>query len=656
MSQSATHADSKVTAATLLVALGIIYGDIGTSPLYVLKALFGGREIQADWVYGGVSCVFWTITFQTTFKYIYLTLRADNNGEGGIFSLYALVRRYGKHLMFPAIIGASTLLADGIITPPISVASAVEGLKNIPSLANLPTVPIVVVIISGLFFFQRFGTNRVGAAFGPAMLVWFGMLAVLGIYQISLNPAIVQALNPVYAYRFLALHPEGFLLLGAVFLATTGAEALYSDLGHCGKQNIRITWVLVKSCLIINYLGQAAWILSLPGDKMPLGMNPFFEIMPDWFLLPGILISTLAAIIASQALISGSYTLINEAINLKFWPRVAVRQPSEIKGQIYIPSVNIMLWAGCLFIVFHFEESSNMEAAYGLAITLTMMATTFLLAFYLKYKLKWRVLGVAAVIMLFAIIELVFFTANIHKFPEGGYITLIISLFYIFIMFSVYQGKRISNRFTKFVDLGAHAQQIKTLSGDEEVPKLSTHLIYMTKSNFRHLIEEDIIQSIFSRRPKRADVYWFIHIHRTNEPYSLSYDVSELIDDKVIKVNINVGFRIQLRTELFFKRIMQEMARDKELNLHIRPDGASRYNPEPDFRFVVIEKFLSVENELTLQESILLNTHYNLKQLSQSDEKAFGIEKSDVIIEYVPLLYQPVEQIPLKREGRNLHV
>jgi KUP system potassium uptake protein len=656
MSQSATHADSKVTAATLLVALGIIYGDIGTSPLYVLKAIFGGREIQADWVYGGVSCVFWTITFQTTFKYIYLTLRADNNGEGGIFSLYALVRRYGKRLIFPAIIGASTLLADGIITPPISVASAVEGLKNIPSLANLPTVPIVVVIISGLFFFQRFGTNRVGAAFGPAMLVWFGMLAVLGIYQISLNPAIVQALNPVYAYRFLALHPEGFLLLGAVFLATTGAEALYSDLGHCGKQNIRITWVLVKSCLIINYLGQAAWILSLPGDKMPLGMNPFFEIMPDWFLLPGILISTLAAIIASQALISGSYTLINEAINLKFWPRVAVRQPSEIKGQIYIPSVNIMLWAGCLFIVFHFEESSNMEAAYGLAITLTMMATTFLLAFYLKYKLKWRVLGVVAVIMLFAIIELVFFTANIHKFPEGGYITLIISLFYIFIMFSVYQGKRISNRFTKFVDLGAHAQQIKTLSGDEEVPKLTTHLIYMTKSNFRHLIEEDIIQSIFSRRPKRADVYWFIHIHRTNEPYSLSYDVSELIDDKVIKVNINVGFRIQLRTELFFKRIMQEMARDKELNLHIRPDGASRYNPEPDFRFVVIEKFLSVENELTLQESILLNTHYNLKQLSQSDEKAFGIEKSDVIIEHVPLLYQPVEQIPLKREARNLHV
>lgn len=654
MSQQSTHsAGSKVTAATLLVALGIIYGDIGTSPLYVLKAIFGGREIQADWVYGGVSCVFWTITFQTTFKYIYLTLRADNNGEGGIFSLYALVRRYGKHLIFPAIIGASTLLADGIITPPISVASAVEGLKNIPALEGIPTVPIVVIIISGLFFFQRFGTNRVGAAFGPAMLLWFGMLAVLGLYQISLQPAIIQALNPVYACRFLNNHPEGFLLLGAVFLATTGAEALYSDLGHCGRKNIRITWIMVKTCLVINYLGQAAWIVSIPDKVLPAGINPFFEIMPDWFLLPGILVSTLAAIIASQALISGSYTLINEAINLKFWPRVAVRQPSEIKGQIYIPSVNIMLWAGCLFIVFHFEESSNMEAAYGLAITLTMMATTFLLAYYLRYKLKWKVIGVVGVISLFAIIELVFFTANIHKFPEGGYITLIISLIYMFIMYSVYQGKRISNRFTKFVDLGAHAQQIKTLSGDEEIPKLATHLIYMTKSNFRHLIEEDIIQSIFSRRPKRADVYWFIHIHRTNEPYTLSYDVSELIDDKVIKVSINVGFRIQPRTELFFKRIMQEMTRNNELNLHLRPDGASRYNPEPDFRFVVVEKFLSVENELSLKESILLNTHYNLKQLSLSDEKAFGIEKSDVIIEHVPLLYQPVEQIPLRRETRQ---
>lgn len=654
MSQQSSHAaGSKVTAATLLVALGIIYGDIGTSPLYVLKAIFGGRSIDAAWVYGGVSCVFWTITFQTTFKYIYLTLRADNNGEGGIFSLYALVRRYGKHLIIPAIIGASTLLADGIITPPISVASAVEGLQNIPALADIPTVPIVIVIISGLFFFQRFGTNRVGAAFGPAMLLWFGMLAILGLYQISLHPEIVKALSPVYAYHFLNSHPEGFLLLGAVFLATTGAEALYSDLGHCGRKNIRLTWLLVKTCLVLNYLGQAAWLISYKDKVLPNGMNPFFEIMPDWFLLPGIIVSTLAAIIASQALISGSYTLINEAINLKFWPRVAVRQPSEIKGQIYIPSVNIMLWIGCVFIVLHFKESSNMEAAYGLAITLTMMATTFLLAYYLKYKLKWKALVVLAFISLFATIELVFFTANIHKFPEGGYITLIISLIYMFIMYSVYQGKRISNRFTKFVDLGAHAQQIKTLSDDAEIPKLTTHLIYMTKSNFRHLIEEDIIQSIFSRRPKRADVYWFIHIHRTNEPYSLSYDVSELIDDKVIKVSINVGFRIQPRTELFFKRIMQEMTRNRELNLHLRPDGASRYNHEPDFRFVVIEKFLSVENELSLKESILLNTYHSLKQVSLSDEKAFGIEKSDVIIEDVPLLYQPVEQIPLRREHKK---
>ncbi|HEX5624394.1 MAG TPA: KUP/HAK/KT family potassium transporter, partial [Saprospiraceae bacterium] len=427
---------SKVTLATLLIALGIIYGDIGTSPLYVLKAIVGDRPISEILVYGGISCVFWTITFQTTFKYIYLTLKADNNGEGGIFSLYALIRRYGKYLVIPTILGASTLLADGIITPPISVSSAVEGLTNIHGLEDLPTVPIVIVVLSGLFFFQRFGTNKVGSTFGPAMLIWFGMLSTLGMIQIMEHPGILKALNPVYAYQFLKDYPGGFVLLGAVFLATTGAEALYSDLGHCGRKNIRITWGLVKTCLLINYMGQAAWLMSLGDQALLDGRNPFFEIMPQWFLIPGIIIATSAAIIASQALISGSYTLINEAMNLNFWPRVAVRQPSEIKGQIYIPSVNIMLWIGCIIMVLHFQNSSNMEAAYGLAITITMMVTTYLLSFFLLYKLRWNKYLVISLLLLFASIEISFLLANIHKFPDGGYITLIISSIYIFIMYS----------------------------------------------------------------------------------------------------------------------------------------------------------------------------------------------------------------------------
>lgn len=641
---------NKVTAASLLIALGIIYGDIGTSPLYVLKAIVGDRPVTEMLVYGGISCIFWTITFQTTFKYIYLTLKADNNGEGGIFSLYALVRRYGKWLVIPTILGASTLLADGIITPPISVSSAVEGLTNINGLEHIPTVPIVIAIISALFFFQRFGTHKVGTAFGPAMLVWFAMLSTLGIAQIIYHPEILRALNPMYAIRFLTQYPKGFVLLGAVFLATTGAEALYSDLGHCGRKNIRITWGFVKTCLLLNYMGQAAWLMSLSDNTLLNGRNPFFEIMPHWFLIPGIFIATSAAIIASQALISGSYTLINEAMNMNFWPRVAVRQPSEIKGQIYIPSVNIMLWIGCVLMVLHFENSSNMEAAYGLAITLTMMVTTYLLSFFLLFKLKWNKILVTLLMLLFASIEISFFIANIQKFPEGGYITIVISAFYIFIMYAVFSGRKISNRFTKFIELGKYVNQIKELSSDDNIAKFSTHLVYLTKANNRHEIEEKIIKSIFSKKPKRADVYWFVHIHRTNEPYTLSYDVSELVDDKIIKVNVNVGFRVQPRTELYFKKIVQELIVNKELNLHVRPDGSTKYNNEPDFKFVVIEKFLSVENEFALRIGILLNTYFLLKRFGLSDEKAFGLDKSDVVIEQVPLVYQPVSRVELKRE------
>ncbi|HNJ88708.1 MAG TPA: KUP/HAK/KT family potassium transporter [Chitinophagales bacterium] len=646
-------AHSRVSAATLLVALGIIYGDIGTSPLYVVKAVVGERPVTEMLVYGAVSCVFWTITFQTTFKYIYLTLRADNRGEGGIFSLYALVRRYGKYLIIPTIIGASALLADGIIPPPISVASAVEGLSNINGLDNIPTMPIVIVIISILFIVQRFGTQIVGRMFGPAMLTWFSMLFILGILQVIQHPDIIKALNPYYAYAFLTQYPGGFALLGGVFLATTGAEALYSDLGHCGKKNIRITWVFVKTCLITNYMGQAAWLMNSRYDSFLGSENPFFMIMPEWFLLPGVLIATMAAIIASQALISGSYTLINEAMNLNFWPRIAVRQPSDTKGQIYIPSVNIMLWIGCVLVVLHFKTSSHMEAAYGLAITITMMVTTYLLSYYLAFKLRWPKLLIGLLVTLFASIEISFFIANIRKFPEGGYITIMVSSIFILIMYTIYKGRKISNRFTKFVDLGKYAQQIKRLSEDDEVPRFSTHLVYLTKANYRHEIEEKIIKSIFSKKPKRADVYWFLHIHRTEAPYTLSYNVSELIEDKVIKVNIHVGFRIQPRTELYFKLIVQALIDNKELNLHLRDDGSTKYNYEPDFKFVVIEKFLSVENEFSLNEGLLLNGYFFLKQLGQSDEKAFGLDKSDVVIEDVPLVYQPVNQVQLTRLDNN---
>lgn len=644
---------SKVTAASLLVALGIIYGDIGTSPLYVLKAIVGEKAIDEMLVFGGISCVFWTLTLQTTIKYIWLTLKADNDGEGGIFSLYALVRRYGKYLAIPTILGATTLLADGIITPPISVASAVEGLTIIEGLEDLPTVPIVIVILSVLFFFQRFGTQKVGGAFGPIMVIWFGMLAVLGLSQLVHYPSVLQAIHPKYAMELLVNYPHGFWLLGAVFLATTGAEALYSDLGHCGRNNIRITWAFVKICLLLNYFGQSAWLMHDAGNLLE-GRNPFFEIMPEWFLPIGIGIATAAAIIASQALISGSYTLISEAINLNFWPRVTVKQPTESKGQIYIPSVNTILWIGCVMMILYFKSSTHMEAAYGFSITITMMMTTLLLSYFLIYKLKWNRYLVYAFVIVYGIVEFSFFIANVAKIKER-WMFLFFELFIFLVMYVWYFARKTNNRFTKFVELGQFVPKLNELSNDDSIPRFSTHLIYLTKANNRHEIEDKIMKSIFSKKPKRADVYWFLHINRTEQPYTLTYDVSELVDDKVIKININIGFRIQPRTELYFKKIVQELVTNKELNLHIRPDGSSKYNSEPDFKFVVIEKFLSVENEFNLKEGLLLSSYFFLKLLSLSDEKAFGLDKSDVKTEYVPLVYQPVTRIDLQRVQNHNH-
>jgi KUP system potassium uptake protein len=637
----------KVTAASLLVALGIIYGDIGTSPLYVMKAIIGQREISKLLVYGGISCIFWTLTFQTTFKYVLLTLSADNHGEGGVFSLYALVKRFGKgKLIIPTILGATTLLADGIITPPISVTSAVEGLGDI--VPNIPILPIVIVIISGLFFFQRFGTQKVGFFFGPAMVVWFSMLFLLGFVQILEHPAILTALNPVYAYELLVEYPHGFWLLGAVFLCTTGAEALYSDLGHCGKSNIRTTWIFVKIALVVNYLGQASWLMNQSNHFLE-GKNPFYSIMPHWFLFSGVVISTFAAIIASQALISGSFTLINEAVSLNFWPRVTMKNPTNLKGQIYIPSVNTILWIGCILMVLYFRTSANMEAAYGFSITIAMLMTTVLLNYYLIYIKKMNRVLIAAIITVFVAIEIAFFIANIVKIKER-WMFLFFELFIFMTMYVWFFSRKINNKFVKFTNLTDFTAKFQELSNDVTIPKYSTHLIYLSKADRNYEIEDKILNSIFSKKPKRADVYWFFHINRTNSPFDLNYEVIELLDDKVIKIVLNIGFRIQPKVELYFKRIVQNLVDNKELNLHIRADGSTKYNSEPDFKFVIIEKFLSVENEFAVRDGLLLNSYYILKNMSLSDTRAFGLDKSDVVIEEIPIVYQPISNLELERK------
>lgn len=640
------HLVHKVSAGALLVTLGIIFGDIGTSPLYVLKAIVGDNPINAETILGGLSCIFWTLTLQTTVKYVILTLRADNNGEGGIFSLYALVRRAKiKWLMFPAIIGGSTLLADGIITPPISVASAVEGLRVLNP--DIQTIPIIILILTALFTIQQFGTKFIGKFFGPAMLVWFLMLSILGVSQITTNWSVLSALNPYYAYKLLFLHPEGFLVLGAVFLCTTGAEALYSDLGHCGRENIRITWVFVKTSLVLNYFGQGAWLIAHEGEKLN-SANPFFSIMPQWFVPAGIMIATMAAVVASQALISGSFTLINEAMRLHFWPKVRVKYPTDLKGQLYIPSINWLLLAGCITIVLYFQESAGMEAAYGLAIVLTMIMTTTLLTYYMFVK-RYNKIFIYVCWATYISIESAFLIANLSKFTHGGWITLLIASLLISVMLVWYYARKIRNRYVEFVKLSDHLPVLEDLSRDLTVPKYATHLIYLTSADSKDEIESKIIYSIMQKQPKRADIYWFVHVDTVDEPYRMEYKVCEFIHDDVIRIDFLLGFRVAPKINLMFRKVVEDMVRNKEVDITSRYKSLNKNNIIGDFRFIVIEKFLSYENELPFYEKVILDIYGILKHFSLSEEKAFGLDTSSVTVEAVPLIITPPKELQMKR-------
>ncbi|MCU0433494.1 MAG: KUP/HAK/KT family potassium transporter [Bacteroidia bacterium] len=640
------HGHNKVTFAGLLITLGIIYGDIGTSPLYVLKAIVGEKPINSDYVLGGLSCIVWTLTLQTTIKYVLLTLRADNNGEGGIFALYTLVRRTKKKwLLIPAIVGGSMLLADGIITPPISVSSAVEGLRFFDPEIN--TIPIVIGIIALLFMIQQFGSKLVGRFFGPIMLIWFSMLAVLGIGHIIGNVEVLKALNPYYAFKMLSEHRESLALLGAVFLCTTGAEALYSDLGHCGRKNIRVSWGYVKAALILNYFGQGAWLLEHQGQLLN-GANPFYSVMPEWFKVTGIIIATAAAIIASQALISGSFTLINEAIRLNFWPKVRIKYPSDLKGQLYIPSINWLLMIGCIGVVLYFRESSNMEAAYGLAIVITMLMTTMLLSFYLYMK-RYPNWLIVLLLFVYLSIESLFLIANLEKFAHGGYITLIIASVLILVMWIWYDARKIRNRYVEFVKVKEYLPLLAELSQDTSVSKHSTHLVYLTSADHKDDIESKILYSILQKRPKRADVYWFVHVHVTDQPYTMEYKVTELMPNDVFRIDFYLGFRVPTKINLLFRKVVSEMVQNHEVDITSRYESLNRKSVIGDFSFVVLEKYLSNDNELPAYEKIILDIYYFMKPITLSEESAFGLDTSSVLVEKVPIVLAPVREINLKR-------
>jgi KUP system potassium uptake protein len=648
------HID-KVTAAGLLIALGIIYGDIGTSPLYVLKAIVSNRPISEDLVLGALSAIIWTLTLQTTVKYVWLTLRADNRGEGGIFSLYTLVRRRRKWLVIPAMIGGAALLADGMITPPISVTSAVEGLRQLPRFADITTKTIIVIVLSilaALFFLQQFGTASIGKLFGPIMLIWFGMLAILGLIHISDDWAILKAFNPYYAFKLLTTYDngKGFWLLGAVFLCTTGAEALYSDLGHCGKNNIRVSWVFVKSALILNYLGQGAYLLAnYNGLEFPVEtLNPFYAIMPQPFLLIGIIVATAAAIIASQALISGSFTLISEAIRLNLWPRMKIKYPTEAKGQLFIGGINMMLFFGCCGIVLYFRSSEHMEAAYGLAITLCMIATSILFANYLVSHRTPSPL-VYLYLSVYFTIEISFLIANLDKFPHGGFVTLIVGGGLFLIMYIWYRSRKIKNRYVEFVRMENYIPQIQELSNDKSISKYATHLVYMTSANNPKEIEHKIIYSILNRKPKRADIYWFVHVDTLDDPYTCEYSVDHIMPNDIIRVEFRLGFRIQPRVNLLFRRVVEDLVANKEVNITSRYESLEKNNVVGDFQFIVMEKFLSNDNELPFVEKLIMKFYFWVKELSLSEERGFGLDTSYVQVEKFPLIVSQISDLKLKR-------
>lgn len=639
--------NNAVTAGGLIITLGIIFGDIGTSPLYVMKAIIGEENIiDSVVVLGGLSCIFWTLTLQTTIKYVIITLKADNKGEGGIFSLFALVRRTKiKWLYIPAIIGGATLLADGIITPPISVASSIEGLRILNE--DIPTIPIILFILGALFFIQQFGTKFIGRFFGPIMMIWFLMLAILGINQLIENVGVLKAINPYYGYQLLANRPEGFWILGAVFLCTTGAEALYSDLGHCGRNNIRVSWIFVKTALLLNYFGQGAWLLNNEGTSLA-HVNPFYALMPSWFLITGVIISTFAAVVASQALISGSFSIINEAIRLNFWPKVKIKFPTDLKGQLYIPSVNWLLLTGCISIVWYFKESANMEAAYGLAIILTMLMTTTLLTLYLVLK-RWNLILILLFSSLFLSIEISFLIANLSKFVHGGWVTLLIASFLIAIMFSWYQARKIKNSFVEFVHLKDYLGLLADLSKDLSVPKFATHLVYLTSADNKGEIESKVIYSIMQKQPKRADIYWFVHVDVTDEPYRMDYTVRHLETNDIIRVDFRLGFRIDPKINMLFRKVVEDLVREKEVDITSRYESLNKNNVIGDFKFVVLEKYLGYESNMPFYKKIILDIYFILKEVSMSEEKAFGLDTSSVLVEKVPMVIGPVKDIKLKR-------
>ena len=629
-----TH--KKLTAMGLLIAIGIVFGDIGTSPLYVMRTILRANpHFDANYILGAVSCIIWTLTLQTTLKYVIVALRADNKGEGGVLALFTLIRKRGYRWLFiVAILGASTLIADGVITPAITVTSAIEGLHGLST--DIPIVPIVLFIISTIFFIQRFGTGSIGTYFGPFMLVWFLLLGILGMIHVVDYPYIIKAFNPYYAIKLLASSPEWFLILGAVFLCTTGAEALYSDLGHCGRRNITISWIFVKVMLILNYMGQGAYIVS-HSASMHTGINPFYAIMPNWLLIPGIIMATGAAIIASQALISGCFTIFSEAVHLNFWPTMKFKYPSVYKGQIYIPRINNLLYILCIITVLLFQTSAHMEAAYGLSITITMLTTTVMLAVYLKQRFTphWLVI---AFLLVYLLIEGFFFLANLTKFAHGGWFTIMLALIAGSTMYIWYRASNIRRKYLKFKKLSDYYDIIRDLKADETIPKYATNLVYIRQSDSDDMVEDKLIYSIINKQPKRADHYFLVHFSNDDAPDTLNYTCHELIEQTLYAINIRVGYRVNPLMTLYLRQIVEDLIAQHRFDIRSCYPSLRKHNIAGDFRFIVLHRIYYASTVVSASDNFMLHLFGFIRHIGIDDEQALGLDTSNVTVERVPFV------------------
>ncbi|WP_420868069.1 KUP/HAK/KT family potassium transporter [Bifidobacterium simiarum] len=659
------NSPDRVTLAMAIVALGVVYGDIGTSPLYMAQSFVSGQGgiqyADRQSVLGLLSLLFWSVTLITTVKYVLIAMRIDNKGEGGIFALYSMVRRYGKWLAYPAMIGGAAFLADSVLTPAVSISSAVEGLQTIPQLEpifdandNL-TLMITVCIIVVLFAIQSRGTESIGKVFGIVVMIWFSFLAVVGVANLGTDWTVFAALNPWYGIDFLLFDPgnkAGLAVMGTVFLATTGAEALYSDMGHVGRGNIYATWPFIKIALILNYFGQGAWILRNQHNESLYGiksLNPFFQMMTPSLRSVAVVLSVAAGVIASQALITGAFTMVSEATGLNWMPHLQVRYPARTRGQLYIPAVNIVLCAATLSVLAMFKDSEHITAAYGLALTITMITTTILLAAYIWCAWKRRVFAIVFAI-LFLAIQTLFFIASMSKFLHGGWFTMLLTLAILGIMVTWDQGTKVERSQRRHMWPKEFLPALDALHRDFKIPYYADNLVYLTSDPELRRLDTDIFYSIFANHPKRARAWWAVSVQVTDDPFTREYSVENFGTSFLFRVRIRLGFKVSQNVATYLHQIMHDLINDGTLPRQTVIYPKVDEDPEiGTIQYVLVHKALMPESKITSRGATSLRVKYAIRHLAGNPVKWFGLSAYNPVVEVQPLFVSTNKVPALKR-------